>query len=1027
MRRDSIKQSPAHQLKRAAVLLGYLLTLLVSTPAFAISIANLDEPVSIAGSWKFQTGDNPAWADPAFNDGDWQQVLVPARVPEGHSGYTGIAWYRMRIDLNLSDESTQAQLGALAITLGSIASAYEVYIGGNMAGGVGRLPPEPSIRYDEHKTYPVPRSAINEQGEILIALRIWRYEGAGEQWEIGPWEGPYLIGNVGQLTQKQVTDALLPNVVLSALYLVVGLYHLLIARRNPAMREFAWFGWLAIALGLYAFETSQWKYALDIPYILHKKIELTSLYLAPFLFQGALTGITGIRVNYFMRGLQTLFALFAASIVLIPNHDIHFLTLLPFQYMALFYALCVAVLMAHHARLGNRTARYVLGLMILMVVAVVIDMVGTAGPMATSNVIHFAFAVVIVMMAVLMANRYTATLTQLELSVEEHTVDLQRANEDLTGALAVKEQFLATMSHELRTPMNAIMGLTDLTLKTNLDPQQQDYVGKVGKSARALNNIIEDMLDFSSLESGELEVLEEPFALAETMDSLEYIATEAAQEKGLAFKLVYDPAIPSTMLGDTRRLSQVLTVLTGNAIKFTAEGEVSTGVAVIEETTDSITLRFAVADTGIGLTEEQQAQLFTEFSQADASFTREYGGTGLGLAIAQRLTALMGSTISVESQPGTGSTFSFDLCLPLAQEGELGSDSAAKLGEIPDLSPIRGSNILVVDDSDINLQIACELLHQEGMRTAVAHDGSESVAAVQQQHFDCVLMDLQMPVMDGHTAARHIRSDEKFSDLPILALTANTGPEDRRRAAEAGMNDHIAKPIDPDELFRKLLLWIAPGERELVVPEVIEESSQSEELQLPAEIPGLSVAEGLTRVGGNAGLYLKLLVDMQRNYADVAPRIAQFLEDGESDAAAQLAHKLRGIANNLGAVEVGSYATNIESTLKSGGEIGEQEVSVLQEAIDQVLISVAELEKLKPEPTESGAVSAADISATLKKLRGSLEMNDPGAEAICDELLSAVDANGPAHEVLNTIRDSLEMFDFDRALQHMSSLESELA
>ena len=909
----------------------------------------------------------------------------------------------------------QRELGALAVSIGGITSAYELYAGGQKLGGVGALPPYPQPVFDKFQVYPIPASAIGDDGKLVLALRVWRAPGGAEN---NPYQGPFLLGNIGDLRSSAVYLSMVPNAILGFLYLAIGLYHLLIARRNPSMREFFWFGWFAIALAAYSFETSQIKFALDIPYLLHKKIEYVALYMAPFLLTETLVRVVGIRLNLAARAFQYLFLVYAVIVAVVPNLQIHYLTLTSFQLLAAAWALGLAVLMAWLAWRGNRRARAIFVILLLFAIAAFNYATSTDSVLGTTYLLHFLFALIILFMAVLMANNYTATLVKLEKSVEEHTADLRETNRELEAALAVRSQFLANMSHELRTPMNAIIGLTHLGLKTDLSEQQRGYFTTVEQSAQALGAIIESIFDFSRLEAGELECVKEPFCLEKLLSNLKAFNEPQAQEKGLVISFHRDPVIPTQLVGDASRLGQILGNLISNAIKFTEKGEVDFSVRSLEQSASQVVLEFAISDTGPGLTPEQQDKLYESFSQADNANTRTHGGAGLGLAISQALARLMNGVIEVETEPGRGSTFR--LRLPLA----IASDKASlpepePAGEL-DLAPINGAQILLVDDSEINLQVASELLARARLYVDLARNGQEAVDAVKSKHFDCVLMDIQMPVMDGYTATRTIRSIAGFETLPILAMTANVLPEDRAKASEAGVNDHVPKPINPEELYRKLLRWIEPGDRTPFdsVPETVESAPE-----LPQQLPGISLSDGMKRVGGNSKLYVKLLLDLRANYADAADAIKALYGDGDSDGASQFAHKLRGIANNLGATDVGQCAERLEVVLKKGEAVTDDLFSGLASALSVLVDSISQLQQVWHDNTGSGEVSAAEIKSLLAQLTQEIADNNPAAEETVERLLQGVDETSNGYAAFAAIRDAIDIFDFPSAAAHLGAAQ----
>ena len=991
-----------------------LLVLLTSQGAqAALAITDLSQPTSVAGLWQFRGGDDLNWAAPKLDDRDWEAVDLLSPAPITDQDAAGMFWRRLTIQLDLGSADVLKEVGALAVSIGSITSAYELYAGGQKLGGVGALPPNPQPIYDKFQTYPIPASAIAEDGKLVLALRVWRAPGGAEN---NPYHGPFLLGNIGDLESSAVYRSMVPNAILGFLYLAIGLYHLLIARRNPSMREFFWFGWYAIALAAYSFETSQIKFALDIPYLLHKKIEYVSLYIAPFLLTETLVRVVGIRLNLAARALQYLFLVYAVIVAIVPNLQIHYLTLPSFQLLAAAWALGMAVLMAWLGWRGNRRARAIFVILLLFAIAGFNYVTSNDSVLGTTYLLHFLFAAIILFMAVLMANNYTATLAKLEKSVEEHTADLRETNRELEAALAVRSQFLANMSHELRTPMNAIIGLTHLGLKTDLSEQQRGYLTTVEQSAQSLGGIIASIFDFSKLEAGELECVSEPFSLEKLLANLKGYNEPQAQAKGLAITFHQDPGIPTHLVGDASRLGQILGHLTSNAIKFTDKGEVDFSVRSLEQSDSQAILEFSVSDTGSGLTPEQQDHLFESFSQADSANTRTQGGTGLGLAISQALARLMNGVIEVDSEPGRGSTFRLRLPLVVASD-KASPPEPEPAGEL-DLAAINGAQILLVDDSEINLQVASELLSRARVYVDLARNGQEAVDAVKSKHFDCVLMDIQMPVMDGYTATSTIRSLAGHEALPILAMTANVLPADRAKAVEAGVNDHVPKPIDPQELYAKLLRWIEPGDR---VP--FESGSETEEStpELPQQLPGIVLSDGMKRVGGNSKLYVKLLLDLRANYANAAETIKALYGGGDRDGASQLAHKLRGIANNLGATDVGQYAERLEVSLKIGETVTDDSFSELASALSALADSINQLEHLWRENTGSGGVSALEIKSLLAQLTQEIADNNPAAEETVERILQGVDATSNGYQALAAVRDAIDIFDFPNAAEHLSA------
>ncbi len=383
---------------------------------------------------------------------------------------------------------------------------------------------------------------------------------------------------------------------------------------------------------------------------------------------------------------------------------------------------------------------------------------------------------------------------------EEALANATRVAED---AARSKSDFLASMSHEIRTPMNAVIGFAELLRVSDLKPGQQQQLDKLLTASHSLLGIINDILDHSKIEAGKLLVENTPFSPAIALDHLHCILAPAASTKHLALHIEVPADLPEVLLGDSQRLGQVLLNLVGNAIKFTERGEVRLVVSWQPTTAGAVQLRFVVRDTGIGIDPERTAKLFQPFEQADPSISRRYGGTGLGLAISHRLVSLMGGEMGVESRPDAGSTFWFSLPFGIAATPLAPLAAKAPL----DTTTLRGLRVLVAEDNDINLEILNELLIRIGIEVRSARDGGEAVAACAEGWPQLVLMDMQMPDIDGLTATTMLRQNVRFAALPIIALTANAMQEDRLRCLSAGMNDHLGKPIDVEDLYAMLMRW----------------------------------------------------------------------------------------------------------------------------------------------------------------------------------------------------------------------------
>jgi Signal transduction histidine kinase len=374
-------------------------------------------------------------------------------------------------------------------------------------------------------------------------------------------------------------------------------------------------------------------------------------------------------------------------------------------------------------------------------------------------------------------------------------------------ATKAKSEFLARMSHEIRTPMNGIIGMTYLAMRDNPDPKQMDYLRRIDSAAKTLLGVINDILDFSKMEAQKMELNFSTFRVSRVLWSIYDMLSVKTEEKGLAIDIALNDDVPDIIESDSLRLAQVCLNLCSNAVKFTEHGSIFVVVSLKSREEDELVLQFEVKDSGIGMTPKQQECIFESFAQADGSTTRKYGGTGLGLAICKSLTRMLGGDIWVESTLGEGSSFFFTIRAKVGNEQDL--EEEADMPALGEHAAVPELNILLAEDNEINQVIAIEILQDMGVTVTLAVNGEDALEKWKVQDYDLVLMDIQMPTMDGLTAARHIRESDtsRGAIVPIIAMTANAMTGDREKSLAAGMDDHITKPLDIEELRNALVIW----------------------------------------------------------------------------------------------------------------------------------------------------------------------------------------------------------------------------
>jgi PAS domain S-box-containing protein len=608
---------------------------------------------------------------------------------------------------------------------------------------------------------------------------------------------------------------------------------------------------------------------------------------------------------------------------------------------------------------------------------------------------------------------------------KEHERSLRDAVHKARRANEAKTQFLANMSHEIRTPMNAVIGLSYLLERTPLDSEQTGLLGKIKLASRSLLALINDILDLSKIEASELKIESAPFCPGSLLRELRELVSVQSDAKGIDFRLSLPSDLPLMVEGDATRLNQILLNLLTNAVKFTPSGSVRLDVSRVGGSAEVSRLRFTVRDTGIGMTEAQMNRLFTPFAQADASTTRCFGGTGLGLSIVKQLVQLMGGEIGVESHPARGSEFWVEIDFRLSAEMPL--PERLEHHASPTGAALRGVRVLVADDSDINLEVAQRVLELEGAQVSLAHNGQEAVdhLLANPEGFDLVLLDLQMPVLDGFDACRRIRSGLGLQRLPIIALSASTLSSEMELAKRAGMNDFMSKPFDAAQLVARIRRWVPLNEASLSGPVV--EPRRAPPAAMWAEVEGIDMEEARQRLGGDYGLFCSMLKRLIGEFGSIG-QTTSGSEPEDLPALGSRLHKLRGSAGTLGAKGLAHAASQVEKACRM--EQTDQVralLAVVEEEMKQLIQASAlalqgHADQQSGEPDEPQGAMAEISDTDLAKLTEAFLQSDLDALDLLTSLAPGL-RRLLGVEVFAQLQEQADNLDFDGAATTLRELQ----
>lgn len=788
-------------LSRTFSIFFLVLFLCIPVESSVRKISNVDRFVDLRGKWKFKAGDDLRWVQPNFDDSSWEELYVP--VPWGkqnYYGYSGVAWYRLK--LNVPEKEIRNQL--TGITIGFVDSSYELYAGGRKIGKVGSLPPFPKMEYDRIATFRIPQESFTEDGQLIIALRIWK---SNEKDEVlgGPYERDFLIGPIEYLVKKEFISEI-PLLLLTCIFFMVGIYHLHLYFRRRNLNEYLWFGLLSsFNAAFYTFLRSQWKFVLTDNFITLKELEYFAAYtFVPVTIQ-FLWPLINRRISMPLRIYQLSYVVLA-YVCLTPGLRLNIITLPIWEVAVALFLPFVSYFIIQSAFKGNAESKTIAIGILIAIITLANDIAVDRAWVQAPRLMPYGFAALVLLMALSLSNRFSrvyaevdALRADLEKRVEERTEKLSELNvklaersREVAEASLAKSQFLANMSHELRTPLNAIIGYSEMIQEDVQEKGLNDFIPdltKIREAGKHLLGIINDILDLSKIESGNVSLHLEEFKISTMIQDLGTTAAPLIEKNRNMLKICIQENI-GVMRGDIKRLRQVLLNLISNAAKFTENGTIR--IEVSRDQSDWV--NFRVSDTGIGMSAEQKTKVFQAFTQADTSATRKFGGAGLGLVISKRFCQMMGGTISFESEQGKGSSF----CIRLpAVPAEVKKDSAFDLTDLAYQRSSTNGIVLVIDDDRSARDLMVRMISREGFRVVTAWGGEEGLRLAHDLSPSIITLDAFMPGVDGWSVLKELKSDPNLGKIPVIMVTME---EDKDKGLLLGASDFVPKPIVREQL-----------------------------------------------------------------------------------------------------------------------------------------------------------------------------------------------------------------------------------